>query len=481
MDKFKSKLGFIFAGLGMAVGAGNIWRFPRVAAQNGGGAFIFTWALFLFLWSLPLLIIEFSIGRKTKMGLIGSFRELVGEKYTWMGGFIGFVSTAIMFYYSVVTGWFLRYFIKFLTYTEKNINTQNLWNNFVGFKGGFFDSPVFYQFIAIAITGFVVYFGISKGIEKANSFLIPSLFILLIFAMINVFFLPGFSKGMEFLFNFDLKDLLDHKVWVNGLTQSAWSTGAGWGLILTYSIYTTKKEDPVISSTVISLGNNSASLIAAIIIVPTIFSFNSVDASLKIMSSSNQGFAFIHLPFVFLKMPFGNILIVIFFLALFFAAFSSLISLLELPVRILMDFGLTRKRAILFVTMIGFLFGLPSALDIRVFNNQDWVWGLGLMVSGFFFVIGLRKYGIDRFRVEIINKNSHIKLNKTFNFIVKYLIPLEFLFMIVWWFYQSFMWEGKNAFSIFSQYSPVSTIFQWGIILIALLLFNKKIIRILKK
>jgi NSS family neurotransmitter:Na+ symporter len=128
---------------------------------------------------------------------------------------------------------------------------------------------------------------------------------------------------MNFLFDFKLSQLADHKIWLNALTQSAWSTGAGWGLLLTYSVYAAKREDPVISSTVISLGNNSASLLAAIIIVPTIFSFNSVAGSMHIMAEGNEGLAFIHLPLLFLKMPAGRFLIVIFFLALFFAAISS--------------------------------------------------------------------------------------------------------------------------------------------------------------
>jgi len=487
MDKFRTKLGFIFAGLGMAVGAGNIWRFPRVATQNGGGAFILMWAIFLFLWSLPLLIIEFGMGKSSKKGLIGAFKEFAGKNYSWMGSFVAFVTTAIMFYYSVVSGWFLRYFLYFLFNTGKNINTEAAWNNFINTSSlqTFWNAPYFYQFISLLITSVVVYFGIAKGIEKVNRFLIPALFILLLIAAVNVLFLPGFGKGMNFLFDLKLSQFTDYKVWLNALTQSAWSTGAGWGLLLTYSVYVSKKEDPVVSPTVISLGNNSASLLAAIIIVPTIFSFNSVPQSMKIMAEGNEGLAFIQLPMLFLKMPAGQFLIVIFFLALFFAAISSLISMLELVARILMDFGIKRGKAIIFIGSAAFILGLPSALDIDVFKNQDWVWGLGLMVSGIFFAITIIRYNVDKFRREQINPFSHVKLNKGFNFIVKYVIPIEFAVMLGWWFYQSIGWGTGGIFSIpnisiSGIYSIGSTLFQWGVILLVFILFNKKIVRYLK-
>jgi NSS family neurotransmitter:Na+ symporter len=221
-------------------------------------------------------------------------------------------------------------------------------------------------------------------------------------------------------------------------------------------------------------------LLAAIIIVPTIFSFHTVSQSMEIMGAGNEGLAFIQLPRLFLQMPGGKILIAIFFLALFFAAFSSLISLLELPVRILMDFGLKRKRAIIFVAAAGFLLGLPSALDIRVFKNQDWVWGLGLMLSGLFFIMAVIKYNVERFRKEQINPFSSIKLNRSFNFIVKYVIPVEFVLMLGWWFYQSIGWGKEQVFAIFKEFSLGTTLFQWGVILFVLILFNKKIVRLLK-
>lgn len=482
-DLFKSRLGFIMAGLGMAIGAGNIWRFPRVATQYGGGAFILTWSLFLFIWSLPLLIIEFGMGRKSGKGLLGAFKEFAGEKYSWMGSFVAFVSTAIMFYYCVVTGWFLRYFFYFVFNPSTQVDTAALWNGFISRQSPehFWTTPWFFMLIGMGLTAVVAYFGISRGIERVNFFLIPSLFVLLLIAAVNVVLLPGFGKGMNFLFDFRFSQLADYNVWLNALSQSAWSTGAGWGLLLTLAVYARKSEDPVLSPAVVGFGDNTASLLAAIIIVPSIFSFNSVEQSMQIMASGNQGFAFIHLPQVFLKMPGGSVLIAIFFLALFFAAFSSMIAMMELPVRMLMDFGMSRLRAIIYVSCAGVLLGLPSALDIRVFNNQDWVWGLGLMLSGLFFVIAAIKFGLKRFREEVINPFTARPLRRGFDILVKYVIPVEFAVMLGWWIYQSINWSKGQVFSIFSEYSVGTTLFQWGAALAVLILFNKSLVRRLSR
>lgn len=484
MEHFKTKLGFILAGLGMAVGAGNIWRFPRVVSQNGGGAFILVWAIFLFTWSLPLLIIEFGMGKRSKKGLIGAFKEFAGEKFAWMGTFVAFVSTAIMFYYAVVTGWFLRYFFFFLFPRGEKLDTEAIWSGFTSQTSlsHFWETPYFFQFIALLMTALVVYFGISRGIEKANRVLIPTLFFLLIIALIYVMFQPKFMAGLNYFFDFKWEQLKNYEVWLNALSQSAWSTGAGWGLLLTYAVYASKKEDPVVSPTVIGLGDNSVSLLAGLIIIPTVFSLSGAGIE-QVMKAENEGLAFIHLPRLFTQMPAGDILIIVFFVALFFASFTSLISMLELPVRILMDGGMKRKRAITLVASVGFLLGLPSALDVRVLKNQDWVWGLGLMVSGIFFIFAVWRYNVDRFRREVINAHSVIKLNRGFNLVVKYVIPLEFVVMLGWWFYQSIGWGKGNAgeiINIFGQYSLGTTLFQWGVVLVAFILFNKKIMRLMK-
>jgi len=200
-----SKLGFILSGLGMAIGTGNIWRFPRVITQNGGGAFIIPWLIFLFIWCLPLLAIEIAIGRNFRKGVLSSFKEGMGERYTWLGAFVAWVSTAILFYYSVVVGWCIKYILATIFNYKELSNSQSFW---LSFTSGY--QPLLFNALSLLIGGLVIIAGVSSGIEKVNKILIPSLFIILIGGVIRSFTLPGAIKGFDFLFspNFSLlKDL----------------------------------------------------------------------------------------------------------------------------------------------------------------------------------------------------------------------------------------------------------------------------------
>ena len=184
-----------------------------------------------------------------------------------MGAFIVFVSTAIMFYYSVVTGWCLKYFLSSIT--GEIFNTENhvaFWKNF---SSGY--QPLLFHFISMAIVSLIVYKGITKGIERVTKFLVPSLLIILFILFIRAVTLPNSFEGIKYFFTPDLSKILDYKIWLNALTQNAWDTGAGWGLILTYAIYMRQKEDISLNAALIGFGNNSVSLIAGIIIFSTVF------------------------------------------------------------------------------------------------------------------------------------------------------------------------------------------------------------------
>jgi NSS family neurotransmitter:Na+ symporter len=476
-EMFASRWGIIFAGLGMAVGTGNIWRFPRIVSQQGGGAFIIAWIIFLFLWSIPLLIIEISLGKKTRLGVIGSFGKMAGRNYAWMGTFVAFVTTAIMFYYSVVTGWCIKYFIATTFQGLLKRNSLELWHSFTSSW-----EPILFHFLAMGIGAFIIYAGVVKGIERANKILIPSLFFLLIIACVRSLTLPSAFQGLNFLFSPNLSRLADYKVWLNALSQSAWSTGAGWGLILTYAVYSHKKENPVLTSTTLGFGNNLASLLAAVAVIPTVFSyFSTQDFSqqkvLEVMKTDNQGLTFIWIPNLFSKIPGGSFFLALFFLALTFAAFSSLISMIELDTRILMDSGLSRRKAVSIVGLCGFCFGLPSAISMGFFNNQDWVWSLGLMVSGFFFTFTVLKIGPRKFRLNIISDPEHkIKIGKWFDILVIILLPLQFLAMLGWWFWQSYSDDPQNWFKLFAPTTVGTVLFQWVIAIVLFILLNKIII-----
>ncbi len=470
LEQFSSRWALLLATLGMAIGAGNIWRFPRLAGQYGG-AFLIPWAIFLLLWSVPLIMVEFSMGKDTRKGPIGAFAALLGKKYTWMGAFVCFCTIMIMFYYSVVTGWALKYFVSAVSGNLIGADHSKFWESFTG--GGF--EPVIYHFIALGMASLIIYRGVANGIEKANRILLPTLLLLLIVGVIRSLTLPNAAEGLNYLFGFHGASLADPEMWLEALSQSAWSTGAGWGLVLTYSVYMRKQEDVTLNAFITGFGNNSASLLAALAIIPAIFSLTpSIDAATKALQAGNQGLSFIVIPQLFEQLPAARLLVSLFFLALFFAAISSIIAMLELATRMFMDFGMRRKHALPLVTALTAVAGIPSALSLDFFNNQDWVWGLGLIISGAFFTFAVIKQGATKFREKfLLTKYNNIQVGNWFDWVMKFLIPIEALVLLVWWFYRS--WDAELWWSPFSIYSLGTCLIQWAILITVLIVLNKKL------
>jgi len=470
-EVFSSRWGMLLAMLGMAVGTGNIWRFPRIAASNGGGSFLVAWAMFLLLWSVPLLILEFGMGKGTRKGTVGAFAKTIGPKFGWMGAWVAWTATAIMFYYSVVMGWTIRFFWATLTREIPTEVPGAFWEGFAGTN-----SALFTHLIAMALGVFVVSKGV-KGIEKAAKILIPSLIIMVIVLAIKALTLPGSGRGLAFLFTPNWADLADYKIWLEALTQNAWDTGAGWGLALTYAVYMRKREDTALNAFVIGFGNNSMSLLAGIMVLCTVFSIMP-DAADVIVGAGNEGLTFIWVPQLFAQIPWGQFFMAVFFLALVFAAWTSLVSMIELASRVLQDMGLTRGRAIGIVGIAGLLCGVPSALNMAVFQNQDFVWGVGLMLSGFFFAVAVLRYGVTDWREKFINTGfSDIRIGAWWDWAIR-LVVVESVVLIAWWFVQAWGEEGWRAnLTLFSTFNIGTTVIQWVIVLVVLLAVNRFLVK----
>ncbi|HSG82351.1 MAG TPA: sodium-dependent transporter, partial [Gemmatimonadota bacterium] len=405
-EVFTSRWGMMLAMLGMAVGTGNIWRFPRIVASNGGGSFLVAWVVFLLLWSVPLIIVEFAIGKATRSGTVGAFGKMIGKKFAWMGTWVGWCATAIMFYYSVVMGWCIRHFAAAVTGAIPGPTPEAFWNGYNSSTGALLTHG-----IAMALGVLVVARGV-RGIEKVARVLIPSLVVLIVVLAIRAVTLPGAAAGLNFLFTPNWAQLANYRVWLEALTQNAWDTGAGWGLILTYAIYMRRTEDTTLNAFTLGFGNNSMSLLAGIMVLCTAFALQPNIAT-EIMGQGNEGLTFIWMPQLFAQMPAGRFFMAFFFLALVFAAWTSLISMIELATRVLVDAGIPRGRAIRWVGGVGFLAGAPSALSLGFFHNQDFVWSVGLMLSGFFFAFAVLKFGVRRFRTQLVNHpGSDIKIGR---------------------------------------------------------------------
>ncbi|MEJ2185112.1 MAG: sodium-dependent transporter [Gemmatimonadota bacterium] len=459
-DRFTSRWGMMLAMLGMAVGTGNIWRFPRIAASSGGGSFLVAWVVFLLLWSVPLILVEFAMGKTARLGTVGAFKSLVGPKFAWMGAWIAWTASAIMFYYAVVMGWTIRYFIAAVLGQLSASEPGALWNSFA-----YSPHVLLVHALAMVLGVWVVSRGVS-GIEKAARVLIPSLFVLVVVLAVRAVTLPGASAGLSFLFTPSWKGLADYHVWLEALTQNAWDTGAGWGLILTYAIYMRKREDTTLNAFLLGFGNNSVSLLAGIMVLCTVFSIMP-DAASQIVGASNEGLTFIWVPQLFNHMPAGRFFMSLFFLALFFAAWTSLISMIELATRVLVDGGMVRKRAILLVGVAGFLLGVPSALSDAVFTNQDWVWGVGLMVSGLFFAFGVLRYGVTRFRETLINQQgADIRIGRWWDWAIRFVV-VEAIVLIIWWLFEI----GRH--DVWGRYGIANTLVQWAVALAIFLSLNR--------
>ena len=466
-EQFASRWGLVIATLGMAVGTGNIWRFPRIAASNGGGSFLVAWVVFLFLWSIPLIITEFAIGKRMRRGTVGSFVRLGGPGFAWMGGFVALCATAIMFYYAVVTGWCFRFLLAALGggLTDEGAS-EALWTSYAA-------QPISLvgHVAALSLGTAVVWFGV-RGIERVAKILIPSLALMVLILAIRAVTLPGAEKGLAFLFTPDWSALGDPRIWLEALTQNAWDTGAGWGLVLTYAIYMRAREDVGLNAFLIGFGNNSMSLLAGIMVLCTVFAINP-GAQAEIVGAGNEGLTFLWMPQLFAAMPGGGLFMVLFFAALSFAALTSLIAMLELATRVLIDAGLPRKKAILGVASAGLIFGAPSALSMNVFKNQDWVWGVGLMLSGLFFALAARRFGLSRLRNEVINGDgSDLHIGRWWEVLVGYVVPVQAVVLMVWWLYSASGWDPEGWLDPLKPETVGTVLVHWAMALAVLLLLN---------
>ncbi|TYP55435.1 NSS family neurotransmitter:Na+ symporter [Thermosediminibacter litoriperuensis] len=448
-----------------------------MAGLYDGGSFLIAYLVANLMWAIPLMLTEIGIGKRMRMGTIGSFRDFVGKKYAWLGAWCAFVCAAITFYYAVVFSWALRYFFMAVIGTIKpGLNSQALWD-------GIINDPlqgILWNFIAAAIAGIIIYKGVQGGLEKTNKIMIPALFISLIATAIWGLSKPGATLGLKYLFVPNWAALASPAVWLNAFAQASWSTGAGWGETLTCAVYTKENEDVVANTHMIVFGDMLGAMCGALAVLPLVFAFSpSEAAAIETLKSGNYGLTFIYLTKFFAEAPGGALIASLFFLALSFAALSSLLPQTEVIVRNYIDAGYDRKKATLLVSIAVFILGMPSAASIKFLNNQDWVWGVALLVSGVMFAFAVCKYGVDRVRTELINPDSDIMIGKSYNIRIM-LFPVLFTVLFGWWIWQSKTWHPTDWWNPFLEDSVGTIIFQFAIVGLALYLMNDKLAKWVK-
>jgi NSS family neurotransmitter:Na+ symporter len=381
-----------------------------------------------------------------------------------MGTWIVWVVAAISAYYAAVMGWTLRFLIGALMGQLAGGASETLWSSF-----SFSPAAVLFQGIAVAMAASVVYFGV-RGIERIAKVLMPTLIVLVVILMVRALTLPGAGRGLEFLFTPRWSELASYRVWLEALAQNAWDTGAGWGLVLTYAIYSRAREDTNLNSFMLACGNNMISLMAGIMVLCTVFALRPGAAG-EIVGAGNEGLTFVWVPRLFDEIPAGGLFMVLFFLALVFAAWTSLVATFEVGTRVFRELGLRRRPVVIGYGLVLFLAGLPSALDEAFFRNQDFVWSVALMLSGLFFALGVLRYGVGRFRREFVNtEHQSFRIGRWWEWSMR-LVVVQALVMVVWWF-----WQVRDL-PLLSREGIGSMLVQWGVTLAIAVAINSWLVR----
>ena len=480
--RFSSRWGFMLSVIGIAVGTGNIWRFPRIVAKTGSaegaGAFLVAWTVFLFLWSIPLVLAEYALGRKCRMGVVGTIARVAGEKLAWMGAFMTFVTTAITFFYSVVVGWCLYYFAQMLInpLPETTATAKATWDAYQA--GGW---PLITHAIVMGLGALAIWRGV-RSIERINKILIPVLLGIVLVSIIRALTLPGSWAGVKYLFTPSWSQLARPKIWMEALTQNAWDVGAGWGIYLTYATYVRRKHGVVKNAFFTPIANNIVSMLAAVMIFATVFAVVRAEVTitqspLEVMRDSGPaytGLTFIWIPQLFSHIFLGRPLAILFFLALSFAGFSSLIAHLELLTRVFIDAGMKRSRGIGLVIAGTYLCGIPAAIWLGVLKNQDFVWGYALLISGVLIALAVMRYGARRLRKEeLASDPNDWRLGRWWDMVIMGFIPTGGIALVVWW-----LAAGAEPGKWYNPLDPTSVmncLLQWAVVLVVMLLIGRRL------
>lgn len=363
-EKWGSKVGFILAAAGSAIGLGNIWKFPYITGQNGGAAFIIIYLLCVAMIGLPVIIAEILMGRTTLRNPVGAFKSLTRSKFWPLVGAMGVVAGfTILSFYAVVAGWSVGYIYEALIGNFSNFNTPDLaGEHFISLT-----SNIYWGIGVLAIfmllTMIFVYAGVQKGIERGSKIMMPLLFILLIVVMIRGITLEGSSAGLSFLFNPDWSKVSGGTV-LEALGQAFFTLSLGMGAMLTYGSYMSEKDSIPSSSLQIVFLDTIIAIIAGIAIFSAVFATNQDVAA-------GPGLIFQTLPIVFTKMPGGYIIAIIFFILLTIAALTSAISLLEVVTAYFIDERKwKRHNAVLVFGTLAFIIGIPSALSFNILSDS---------------------------------------------------------------------------------------------------------------
>ena len=434
-DSFSNRFGVVAAAAGSAIGLGNIWRFPYLCGENGGGAFLLAYLFCIILIGLPIMLAEFSIGRSAQRNAYRSFKVLSPQRPWYLIGVMGIIASfTIMSFYSAVGGWTIEYVIRSVTNTLAGDHNE-MFNTFIA--GTY--TPIAYQFGFLALSLGVVIFGVSKGIEKSTKILMPALFVLLIILCIRSLTLEGAKEGLIFVLKPDFSNLSGNSI-LDALGQAFFSLSIGMGCMITYGSYIKRKEDLTYTANVIVLASIVVAVLASIVIFPAASALNiEVDAA-------GPGLVFKTLPGMFALMPGGIIFATLFFILLCIAALTSAISLIEVVVTFCVEeMQIKRGIATALVAVSMFLLGILCSLSLGMMPQLG-LFGLGffdlmdfmsanifLPLGGFFIAIYMGWALKKRITVKELTSDGSIKFSllRVFFFLIRYIVPVAILIVFI--------------------------------------------------
>ncbi len=430
-SNFTGKIGFVLAAAGSAVGLGNIWRFPYLAAKYGGGIFLLVYIILSVTFGFALLCAEIAIGRKTGKSAIAAFGDL-DKRFSFVGWIVSVIPMIILPYYSVIGGWVTKYIG---TYVMGGVEKAAETGYFTGFITNPIE-PIGWFLIFTGLTALIVLFGVEKGVEKVSKFMMPVLVVLTVGIAVYGLFMPGAIDGLKYYVipNFEH---FNYMTVVAAMGQLFYSMSIAMGIMITYGSY--MKKDIAIDKSVkqIELFDTGIAFLAGLMIIPAVFAFPSEAGAMADLTKAGPTLMFITLPKVFNAMPAGGLIGATFFIMVFFAALSSSISLMETVVSIYLDKTRLSRRTICLLVFVGcMLLGIPSSLGFGVLDfisigGQtildlfDFVSNSLLMPIAAFLTCIIVGYIIKPQAVsDEIKLSSKFKSEKIFVVIIKYIAPI---------------------------------------------------------
>lgn len=434
-SNFTGKLGFVLAAAGSAVGLGNIWRFPYLAAKYGGGIFLLVYILLALTFGFALMTAEITLGRKTGLSAIGAFRAL-NKKYEFAGYLEAAVPAIILPYYSVIGGWVMKYMWAFMSGDAKNTVNDNYFSGFISGAA----QPVVWFLLFIGITALVVLFGVEKGIEKVSKVMMPVLVILSVFIAGYSVTAPGAFDGVKYYFLPDFSKFSVITV-IAAMGQLFYSMSLAMGIMITYGSY--MKKDVNLESSVkqIEIFDTAIAFLAGLMIIPAVFAFSGGSPE---SLGKGPSLMFVTMPKVFESMPGGTLIGAAFFVLVLFAALTSSISLMETVVSIVCDKSkLGRTSACIIVLAASVVIGLPSSLGYGVWGGVKII---GMQFLDFFdFISNSIMMPIVAFLtcifvgyvikpqsiIDEVELSSPFKRKKLFEVVIKYIAPIFIVLIFI--------------------------------------------------